>query len=88
MALTGIKVMNIKNITLILLFICGGALFLVLQQYSKDYSSVEQPRAPVIDKFAARSPAPDFILTDLDKNEFQLLSARGNIVAMIFWTTW
>lgn len=81
--------MNIKNVVLLTLAISGGALFLVLQKYSKDYySSFEQPGVPVIDKPAARYRAPEFTLVDLDKNEFKLSDSQGNVVAMMFWTTW
>lgn len=81
--------MNVKNLILILLAIFGGGLFLFLQEYSKDYySSFEQPRAPLIEKSAARYQAPDFTLVDLDENEFQLSGSRGNVLAMMFWTTW
>ena len=81
--------MNFKNAILLTLAISGGAMFLVLQKYSKEYySSFEQPRAPVIDQPAARYRAPDFILADLDQNEFKLSDSQGNVVAMMFWTTW
>ena len=81
--------MNVKNLILVILAVFGGGLFLFLQKYSKEYySSFEQPRAPLIEKSAARYQAPDFILADLDKNEFQLSGSRGNVVAMMFWTTW
>jgi len=81
--------MNFKNVILLTLAIFGGAMFLVLQKYSKDYySSFEQPRTPVIDIPTARYRAPDFTLPDLDKNEFKLSDSQGNVVAMMFWTTW
>ena len=81
--------MNVKNLILVILAIFGGGLFLFLQKYSKEYySSFEQPRAPLIEQSAARYQAPDFTLVDLDDNEFQLSGARGNVVAMMFWTTW
>ncbi|MBT8345816.1 MAG: redoxin domain-containing protein [Desulfofustis sp.] len=80
--------MNIKNIILIVLAIAGISLFLFLQKYSKNnYSSFEQPRAPVIDQPVSPSRAPNFTLVDLDKNEFKLSDARGEIVALMFWTT-
>jgi len=81
--------MNIKNIILITLAVSGVTLFLVLQKYSKDYnSSANQSQAPVIAQSAARYSAPDFTLTDLEKNEFRLSDSRGSVVAMLFWTTW
>lgn len=81
--------MNIRNVILIALAVSGGALFLVLQKYSKDYgSSFEQPMSRLMDKPAARYRAPDFTLTDLDNNEYKLSDAKGDVVLMTFWTTW
>lgn len=81
--------MNVKNIILMILAISGGALFMFLQKYSKDYySSFEQPRAPLVEISPDRYQAPDFTLVDLNNNEFQLSEARGYVVAMMFWTTW
>ena len=81
--------MNLKNIILTILIISGGALFLVLQKYSNnDYFSFDQPQAPAAIAPGSRYSAPDFTLTDLDKKDVQLSGSRGNVVAMIFWTTW
>ncbi|MFW2368968.1 MAG: peroxiredoxin family protein [Desulforhopalus sp.] len=81
--------MNFKNVILLTLAIFGGAMFLVLQKYSKDYySSLEQPRVPVINLPTTRYLAPDFTLVDLDQNEFKLPDSQGNVVVMMFWTTW
>ena len=81
--------MNVKNIVLMTLAISAGFLFFVLQKHSKNYySSLEQSQAPVIEIAQSRYYAPDFTLTDLDKNEFKLSDSRGNVVAMMFWTTW
>ena len=33
-------------------------------------------------------PAPDFTLADLDGNQVQLSSLRGNVVVLDFWATW
>jgi len=73
----------------VILGISGVSLFLVLQKYSKDYSSsANQSQAPVIAQPAARYSAPDFTLADLEKNGFRLSDSRGSVVAMMFWTTW
>ncbi len=84
--------MNVRNLILVTLALSGAALFLVLQKYPKDISSPEQPQVqpqvPIIQKPASRSPAPDFTLTDLDANPFQLSGSKGNVLVMMFWTTW
>jgi cytochrome oxidase Cu insertion factor (SCO1/SenC/PrrC family) len=81
--------MNVKNVILIALALCGGALFLVLQKHSKDYdSSFEQPVSPAIDEPDTRYRAPDFTLVDLDNNEYKLSDSQGDVVVMTFWTTW
>lgn len=81
--------MNAKNLILITVAILGGGLFLLLQKHSNDsYSSSEQQRATLVEQSASRYQAPDFTLEDLDKNDFQLSASRGNVVAMMFWTTW
>jgi cytochrome oxidase Cu insertion factor (SCO1/SenC/PrrC family) len=79
--------MNAKNFILVTLAISGVALFLVLQNYPKDSSST-RPRAPLIENVASRGLAPDFTLADLDQNTFQLSDSRGNVLVMMFWTTW
>ena len=84
--------MDVRNLILVTLALSGAALFLVLQKYPRDISSPEQTQVqtqvPVIEKPASRSPAPDFTLTDLDANPFQLSGSRGNVLVMMFWTTW
>jgi len=40
------------------------------------------------DSSAARRPAADFQLTDLNGNPFQLSSLRGKVVLIDFWATW
>ncbi len=81
--------MNTKNIILLILVIIGISLFPSLRQHSKGvYSLLKQHLVPAIDKPASRYLAPDFVLVDLDKNEFKLSDARGKIVAIMFWTTW
>ena len=81
--------MNAKNVILITVAILGGGLFLLLQKHSNDsYSSSEQQRTTLVEQSASRYRAPDFTLEDLDKNDFQLSASRGNVVAMMFWTTW
>ena len=79
--------MNAKNFILVTLAIAGVALFLVLQNYPKGNSSTQQ-RAPLIENVASRGFAPDFTLADLDEATFQLSAARGNVLVMMFWTTW
>ena len=81
--------MNVKNVILIAVALCGGALFLVLQKHSKDHdSSFEQPMSPAIVEPDAGYHAPDFTLADLDNNEFKLSDSEGDVVIMTFWTTW
>lgn len=80
---------NNKDKLLIILILCGGALFLVLQKHSKEYyASFEQPQSPAVGKPASRYRAPDFTLADLEGNDFKLTDSRGNVVAVMFWTTW
>ena len=79
--------MNAKNFILVTLAISGVALFLVLQNFPKDTSS-KYPRVPVIEKVASRGLAPDFTLVDLDGNIFQLAGSKGNVLVLMFWTSW
>ena len=79
--------MHAKNLILVTLAFAGIALFLVLQNYPKDGSS-PQDRAPLIENVTSRGLAPDFNLADLDDATFQLSGSRGNVLVMMFWTTW
>jgi hypothetical protein len=79
--------MNAKNLILVALALSGVSLFLVLQNYPGDSYSTQQ-RAPVIEDVSSRGLAPDFKLADLDHKTFQLSGSRGNVLVMMFWTTW
>ena len=79
--------MNAKNLILITLAFAGVALFLVLQNYPKGSSSTQQ-RAPLIENVTSRGLAPDFTLADLDEATFELSESRGNVLVMMFWTTY
>ena len=79
--------MNAKNLILVTLAFAGVALFLVLQNYPKG-SSPPQDRAPLIENITSRGLAPDFSLADLDDATFQLSNSRGNVLVMMFWTTY
>lgn len=79
--------MNAQNFILVIMAISGMALFLLLQNYPKDSSSTRS-RAPLIENVTSRGLAPDFTLADLDENAFQLSGSRGNVLVMMFWTTW
>jgi cytochrome oxidase Cu insertion factor (SCO1/SenC/PrrC family) len=79
--------MNAQNFILVVMAISGMALFLLLQNYPKDSASTRS-RAPLIENVTSRGLAPDFTLADLDENAFQLSSSRGNVLVMMFWTTW
>ena len=81
--------MNKKNIIFIILIISGGALFLVLQKYSREhYASSDQPKTPDASISTPRHSAPDFTLIDLEGNNFKLSYSRGKVIVMMFWTTW
>lgn len=80
---------NVKNLLMITLLMSGTALLWFLQKYSKEYyASFAQPEIPVVDISVSGLRAPDFALTDLEGRTFQLADVRGNVVALIFWTTW
>ena len=81
--------MSIKDIFVIILILSGGALFLVLQKNSHEpYTSYDQSKTPTASKPAERYLAPDFTLADLEGNDFKLFHSRGDVVALMFWTTW
>jgi len=48
-----------------------------------EVSPADRPAAPVIGY-----PAPDFVLTTLDGEEFKLSAQRGTPVVLNFWATW
>ena len=80
---------NSKNIFLITLLISGVVLLWFLQKNAKErYASHESPPAPVVEISQPRYQAPDFTLNDLDGGTFRLADVRGDVVALIFWTTW
>ena len=81
--------MTRRDIFLLIMLAAGTVLLVVIHQFSTEtYVSVEKPKPPVKELSPQRSDAPDFTLRDLAGNEHRLSDFRGNVVALLFWTTW
>ncbi len=62
---------------LIILFLIALSAFSSAQQAGKGLT-----------KLSEISPAPDFLLTDLDGNQHRLSDYRGQVLIINFWATW
>jgi len=51
------------------------------------FSSAQQA-GKGLTKLSEISPAPDFLLTDLDGNQHRLSDYRGQVLIINFWATW
>jgi cytochrome oxidase Cu insertion factor (SCO1/SenC/PrrC family) len=80
----GLRV-NIKKIV-ISLFVSG--ILAVLLPFSSNALSGSPLSAAGFLDFKVNTPAPDFILRDLEDNPIRLNAFQEKVVLLYFWTTW
>lgn len=75
-----------KNNVIIFLCLCC---FLTAQgQTLKVEAAAEEVMKQKLQKKLIKTPAPDFVLFDLDGNKVSMASLRGKTVVLDFWATW
>lgn len=81
--------MTNRDIFLLILLVAGTVLLFLIHQFSiENYVPPEKPQLPVKEISPQRYDAPDFTLRDLAGTKHRLSDFRGNVVALMFWTTW
>ncbi len=86
--------MNIKTaISIIVLLLPLAGLILSREglTYRQKSSAITEDGLLIklnIEKIDKRTPAPDFILKDLNGNKVRLQDLRGKVVFLNFWATW
>jgi peroxiredoxin len=78
------KAWKARPLVIVMLFIVPGAL-MFLQQRGYLADGTATPAMPMSSRTVV---APDFSLRDLDGNVRRLVSFRGRVVLLTFWTTW
>lgn len=73
-----------KKTSLIYTFIASTLIFLGVSFYIQA-KSVSQP---ILTAFKERPNAPDFILKDMDGNNYKLSEQKGKVIVLNFWATW
>jgi cytochrome oxidase Cu insertion factor (SCO1/SenC/PrrC family) len=76
---------KMKKILLMLGISVICALFALLEPV---HSTADPFSAAGVMKFKEKISAPGFVITDIEGNKVDLKDYRGNVVLVMFWTTW